>query len=91
MFETGVVLANKLILLQDRRHNKDIFSSFSNMKICCVFSFELPLRGNSNEYTQHIIINIKRKSPDIIPNTIMSAAMGVFVRSNSHGKQAISV
>ena len=30
--------------------------------------------GDSNEYTQHTIINIK-KSPEIIRNTIMSAAI----------------
>ena len=45
------------------------------MKVCCVFSLESPHRGDSNEYTQHFIINIKGKSPEIIPNTIMSAAM----------------
>ena len=35
--------------------------SFSNMKICCVFSLELPHRGDSNEYTQHTIFNLKLK------------------------------
>ena len=29
-------------------------------------------------YTQHTIINIKRQSPKIIPNTIVSAAVGLF-------------
>ena len=49
------------------------------MKLCCVYSLELP-RGNSDEYTQHTIINIKKtKSPEIIPNTIMSAAVGLFL------------
>ena len=34
---------------------------------------------NSNEYRQHTIINKeKRKSPLIIPNIIMSVAMGYF-------------
>ena len=50
-----------------------LFSGFSNMKVCCVFSL-----GDSNEYTQHTIINAKRQSPDIIPNIIMSAAMDYF-------------
>ena len=45
----------------------DIFSIFLKMKVCCVFSLESPHRGDSNEYTQHTIINIKRKSPEI-PN-----------------------
>ena len=51
-------------------HNRDTFSSLSNMKVCCVFSLESPHRGDSNEYTQHAIINIKRKSPEIISITI---------------------
>ena len=51
----------------------DILSVFFNMKVCCVFSFKSPHRGNSNEYTQHTIINIKRK---ITLNYPKSAAMG---------------
>ena len=38
-----------------------IFSVFFNMKVCYVFSLESPDRGDSNEYKQHTIINIKRK------------------------------
>ena len=53
------------------------FSIFFNMKVCCVFSIEFNFhRGDSNEFTQHTMITIKRKSPEIIPNTIMFAAMG---------------
>ena len=37
------------------------FFIFFNMKACCVFSLESPHRGDSNEYTQHAIINIKKK------------------------------
>ena len=36
----------------------DIFSIFFNMKLCCVFSLESPHRSDSNEYTQHTILNI---------------------------------
>ena len=43
------------------------FSIFFNIKVCCVFSLESPYRGDSNEYTQYILFNIK-KSPEIIPN-----------------------
>ena len=43
-----------------------------------MFSSEWPHRGDSIEYTQHAIINIKRKPSQIIQNTIMSAAMGFF-------------
>ena len=50
----------------------DIFSIFFNMKVCCVFSLESPHRGDSNEYTQYTIFNIKMK---IILNYSKSAAM----------------
>ena len=53
MFEKGVV----------RTHKWDIFSiNFSHESMLCVFSLESPHRDDSNEYTQHIIINIKKKS-----------------------------
>ena len=57
-----------------------IFSSFSNMKKCCVISLESPHRGDSTEITQHTIINIHKKITrnKIMPNKIMSAAMGFF-------------
>ena len=39
------------------------------MNVCCVFSLELPHLGDSNEYTQYSIFNIKKeKSPEIILN-----------------------
>ena len=38
-----------------------VFSSFSNLEVCCVFSLESPHRGDSYEYIQHTIINIKKK------------------------------
>ena len=43
-----------------------------------MFSLESPHRGDFNEYTQHTIFSIKRKSPEVIPNTIMSAAMQLW-------------
>ena len=47
----------------------DIFSIFVNMKVCCLFSLELPHQGDANEYTQYTIFSIKkRKSPSVIPN-----------------------
>ena len=64
-----------------------------------MFSLESPHRGDSNEYTQHTIMNMinkKRKSSEIISNTIMAAAMGFFLLGtqervrNSCGKRAIS-
>ena len=33
-----------------------------------MFSLESPHRGDSNEYTQYTIFNIKKKSPEIIMN-----------------------
>ena len=74
-----------------------VFSSFSNMKVCCVFSLESPHRGVSYEYTQHTIINIKTQSPKIIPDRIMSADMGLYLLGTqeqvriSRGKRPVSV
>ena len=45
----------------------DIFLIFFNMKVCCVFSLESPQQGDSNEYTQHTIFNIKKKIILIYP------------------------
>ena len=62
-----------------------------------MYSLESPLRGDSNEYTQFTIINIKNKSPKIILNVTMSVAMGLFILGtqepvrNSLGKRAIGV
>ena len=56
---------------QVKRHNKDLFD-FYNMKVCCVFSLESPYRGDSNEYTQFTVFNIKKK---ITLNFSKSAAM----------------
>ena len=39
-----------------------IFSIFFNMKVCCMLSIESPHRGDSNEYTQHTIFNIKKEN-----------------------------
>ena len=35
-----------------------IYLIFFNMKVYCVFSLELPHRGNSNEYTQYTNFSI---------------------------------
>ena len=55
------------------------FRSSLNMKICCVFSLESPHQGDSNEYTQYTIFNIKKK---IILNYTKSATMGFFPRDS---------
>ena len=55
----------------------DIFSILFNMKVCCVFSLESPQRGDSNEYTQYTIFNMKKK---ITLNYSKSAAMGFCSR-----------
>ena len=51
----------------------DIFSVFFSMKVCCVFSLELPHRGDSNEFTQYTIFNVTKK---ITLNFPKSAALG---------------
>ena len=45
-----------------------------------MFSIELPHRGDSNDYTQYTIFNIKRKTN---LNYLKSAAMGFFPRDSS--------
>ena len=46
------------------------------MTVCCSVSLESPHRGNSNEYTQYTIFNIKKK---VTVNYPKSAAMGLFL------------
>ena len=63
------------------------------MKVFSVFSLESPHQGDSNEYTQYTIFNIKRK---IDLNCLTFAAVEFFLGTqarvrNSHGKRAISV
>ena len=60
------------------RHNRDVFSIFFNMKVCCVFSLESPHRGNSNEYTQYTIFDIKKK---IVLNYPKSGALGFLLKT----------
>ena len=45
---------------------REIFLFYHEI-VCCVYSLELPHRGNSNEYTQHTIIvkEIKKKIPKL--------------------------
>ena len=72
-----------------------IFSIFFNMKACCVFSLESPHQCDSNEYTQHAIINIKKKMTRNYPkyNNVCSygnLSLGTRERvRNSRGKLAI--
>ena len=76
MFETWVIRANECqSQRQVRRNHRDFVSIFFNMEICCVFSLESHHRGDSNEYTQHTIFNILRKSTLNYPK---SAVMGFF-------------
>ena len=44
-------------------HDRDIFSIFLNMKVCCMISLKSPHRGDSNDYTQYTIFNIRKKIP----------------------------
>ena len=86
MFETGVVRANEYLSQhQNQRQSRDIFLTFFNMKVYCVFSLESPHRGDSNENTKYTILTIKKK---IILNYPKSAAMGFFPRdSRTSSKQ----
>ena len=59
------------------------------MKLYSVFSLESPHRGDSNEYTQYTIFNIKKKITLNYPKYFL---LGPQARiRNSRGKPAISV
>ena len=63
------------------------------MKVYCVLSLESSHRGDSNEYTQYTIFNMKKKNS---LNYLKFAAMGYFQGTqervrNSCGKRTISV
>ena len=73
------------------------FSIFFNMKACRMFSLELPHQCDSNEHTQHAIINIKKKITLNYPKYNNVCSYGNFslgtrerVR-NSRGKLAIGI
>ena len=57
MFETGLF---ELMSVNNSARTEDtigiVFSSFSNMKLCCLFSLESHRSCDSNEYKQHITI-----------------------------------
>ena len=85
LFETRVVRANMYYSLhQVMRHIRNIFSIFFNMKLCCVLSLESPHRGDSSEYKQYTIFNIKKK---ITLNYTKSAALGFFSRDSRMNSQ----
>ena len=62
-----------------------IFLIFYNVKVYCVLSLESPRSGDSNEYTQYTIFNMKKKNNLNYPE---SAAIGIFPRdSRTSSKQ----
>ena len=48
---------------------------FFNIKVCCVFSLESPHQGDSNEYTQYTIFNVKKRK---ITLNYFKSATGIF-------------
>ena len=63
-----------MIIGPGQKLTRGIFSIFFNMKVCCVFSLESPHQGDSNEYTQYTIFNMKKNTL----NYPKSAAVGFF-------------
>ena len=51
------------------------FTIFFNMKVCCVFSFESPHRGDSNEYTQNTISQYEKENHPALPQI---CSYGIF-------------
>ena len=70
-----------LLQSQVRRHNKDIFSIFFNMKVYCVFSLESPQRGDSNEYTQYTISQHKNENH---PKSCQFCTYGICSKGPKH-------
>ena len=68
-----------LILAPDQQANSDIFPTFFNMKVYCVFILESPHRGDSNEYHNIPFFNMKKKNTRNYPK---SAAMRFFPRDS---------
>ena len=58
----------------------DVFSIFFNMKVCCVFSLESPHQGDSNEYMQYAIFNIKKEK---YPKLSQICSYGIFSMGDS--------
>ena len=62
-----------------------------------MFSLESPQRGDSNEYKQHTIINIKKKITQNYPTYGNVCSYRIFSLGtleeirNSHGERAISI
>ena len=46
----------KILPIAQENKNLGTFSYFYHEIECCVYSLELPHRGDSNEYTQHTIM-----------------------------------
>ena len=64
------------------------------MKLCCVFSLESHHQGDSNEYIQDTIFNIKKKITLNYPKNrqLWDFFLGTQEQvRNSRGKRAISV
>ena len=61
------------------------------MKVCFVFSSESPHRGDSNEYTQHTIFNIKTNHPNFFQFCSCDFFLGTQERVPNRGKRAINV
>ena len=62
----------------------DFFSIFFSMTVCYVFSFKSPHRDDSNEYTQHTIINETQKiiQDSLLYNNVCSYGI-VFLRTRT--------
>ena len=61
-YESGVLpiaLRGPAIIAPDQEIYIETFKIFFNVNVCCLFSLESPHRGDSNEYTQYTIFNIK--------------------------------
>ena len=83
-----------MLVIAPRQKTKYVYIfDFFNMKLYCVFSLESPRGGDSNEYIQYTIFNVKGKSALIITNLqLLNSFQGSQRRvRNIRSKRAISV
>ena len=59
---------------------RQIIFLFLNENICCGYSLEVPWRGTSNEYPQHMFLSRKKKNIDtfwLIKNALSRAMVTI--------------
>ena len=72
------VSTQRLFVREDIREREREREGERERKVCCVFPLRSPHRGDSNEYIQHTIINIKTKITQNYPKHKNVCSYGSF-------------